>query len=403
MVNALLYDCFSGISGDMHIGAMLDVGVPLPYMRGGLNRLSLAPEFELQVERGKKMGIAGTKATVAVREEAPKPHRRLAHVAEIIQSAGYENGVEARALATFQALAEAEASVHGIGVEDVHFHEVGATDAIVDITAAALALEWLSVSRVLCRPVEVGSGTVRCEHGVMPVPAPATAALLQGAACTYGAVRGEATTPTGAAILKCSVDAFAEPRRFSANRIGYGIGQRDFAIPNALRVMLGRVEDGATAQGPYEVETNVEVECNVDDMSPEAFQPLLESLFAAGAKDVFVAAGLMKKSRPGHRISVLAPQNRLDDVAAALMAGSTTLGVRLRDVTKWMLPRETATVPTSLGDVRVKAATLPDGRKKWKPEHDDLLRLAQERGQGYLALRQQVEREASAWLERARQ
>ena len=401
MANALLYDCFSGISGDMHIGAMLDVGVPERYLRSGLGNLALASEFELQVERGKKMGIAGTKATVAVRPDAPTPHRRLADVAEIIQAAGYEKGVEARSLAMFQALAEAEASVHGIGVEDVHFHEVGATDAIVDITAAALALEWLNVGRVVCRTVEVGGGTVSCEHGVMPVPAPATAALLRGAPCTYGAVRGEATTPTGAAILKCNVDEFRDAQSFQANRIGYGIGQRDFAIPNALRVMLGEVGDGARPAA-YEVETNVEMECNVDDMSPEAFQPLLDSLFAAGAKDVFVAPGLMKKSRPGHRISVLAAENRVGDVAAALMAGSTTLGVRLRDVTKWMLPRETATVRTSVGEVRVKAATLPDGRRKWKPEHDDLLRLARESGQGYLTLRQQVEREISAWMERAR-
>ena len=396
MVNALLYDCFSGIAGDMHIGAMVDLGVPEAHLRAELEKLSLAGEFELKLERAVKMGIAGIKATVVVDDAAPKPHRRLPDIAEIIQAAGYEAGVERRALGTFQALAEAEAQVHGIDVDAVHFHEVGATDAIVDITAAALGLEALGVERVLSRPVEVGGGMVRCAHGLMPVPAPATAALLEGVPCRFGGVDAEATTPTGAAILKCAVDTFDEPRGFAPARIGYGIGQKDFERPNVLRVMLGQV--AAPEHSAYTVETNVEVECNIDDMSPEAFAPLIDALLEAGAKDVFVTPGLMKKSRPGHRVSVLAPPAKLPAIAERLLRGATTLGLRHHDVEKWMLPRQTVEFPSSLGSVRVKVAELPDGGKRWKVEHDDVARLASEQGGDYLAVKAALEREAAAWL-----
>ena len=396
MVNALLYDCFSGIAGDMHIGAMVDLGVPEAHLRAELEKLSLAGEFELKLERAVKMGIAGIKATVVVDDAAPKPHRRLPDIVEIIQAAGYETGVERRALGTFQALAEAEAQVHGIDVDAVHFHEVGATDAIVDITAAALGLEALGVERVLSRPVEVGGGMVRCAHGLMPVPAPATAALLEGVPCRFGGVDAEATTPTGAAILKCAVDTFDEPRGFAPARIGYGIGQKDFERPNVLRVMLGQV--AAPEHSAYTVETNVEVECNIDDMSPEAFAPLIDALLEAGAKDVFVTPGLMKKSRPGHRVSVLAPPAKLPAIAERLLRGATTLGLRHHDVEKWMLPRQTVEFPSSLGSVRVKVAELPDGAKRWKVEHDDVVRLAREQGGDYLAVKAALEREAAAWL-----
>ena len=396
MAKALLYDCFSGISGDMHIGAMVDVGVPEDYLRGELAKLSLASEFKLVVEAAVKMGIKGTKATVVLREDAPKPHRHLAEIVDIIQSAGYERAVEARAMAMFRALGEAEAEVHGIELEQVHFHEVGATDAIVDVVSAALGLECLGVDSALARPVEVGGGTVVCEHGRMPVPAPATALLLAGVPCRYGGVDGEATTPTGATILKCAVDAFEEPEHFVADRIGYGIGHKDFSLPNVLRVAIGTNASGAPSA--YEVETNVEVNCNIDDMRPEAFGPLMERLFADGAKDVVVTPALMKKSRPGHRVSVLAPPDRLQSVVDRLVDDSTTIGVRFHEVKKWMLPRRALTVETSFGPVRVKVVDLPDGRKRWKSEHDDVAALARGRDEGYLALKDAVDREIAAWM-----
>lgn len=380
----------------MHIGAMVDIGVPLDYLRGELARLSLKSEFEIEVEAATKMGIKGSKATVVLRGDRPKPHRRLADIVEIIERAGYGRAVESRAVAMFQALGEAEADVHGIGIEEVHFHEVGATDAIVDIVSAALGLEYLDVDTVLSRPVEVGGGTTLCAHGRMPVPAPATALLLQGVPCRYGGVDGEATTPTGATILKCAVDAFGEPREFVAERTAYGIGHRDFDRPNVLRVALGTT--GSDKAPGYDVETNVEIECNIDDMRPEAFQPLMEDLFAAGARDVVVTPALMKKSRPGHRVSVLAPPDRLEALVQILTDNSTTIGVRFHDVQKWMLPRRTVTVDTTFGQVRVKVSELPDGRKRWKSEHEDILALARARGGGYLMLKDAVDAEIVQWM-----
>ena len=396
MARTLLYDCFSGISGDMHIGALVDIGVPVDHLRDELAKLSLKSEFELDVEPATKMGISGCKATVVLRGDRPKPHRRLADIVEIIERAGYSRAVEARAVAMFQALGEAEADVHGIDVEDVHFHEVGATDAIVDIVSAALGLECLDIDAVLSRPVEVGGGTVLCAHGRMPVPAPATALLLKGVPCRYGGVDGEATTPTGATILKCAVDTFGEPREFVAERIGHGIGHRDFDRPNVLRVALGAIVSDRVPG--YDVETNVEIECNIDDMRPEAFQPLMEDLFAAGARDVVVTPALMKKSRPGHRVSVLAPPDRLEAVVRILTDNSTTIGVRFHDVQKWMLPRRTVTVGTTFGKVRVKVSELPNGRKRWKSEHEDILALARARGDSYLMLKDAVDAEIAQWM-----
>ena len=396
MARTLLYDCFSGISGDMHIGAMVDVGVPVDYLRGELEKLPLKHEFRLEVETAAKMGITGSRATVVLRDDVPRPHRHLAQIIEIIEGAGYGSAVEKRAVGMFRALGEAEADVHGIDIEEVHFHEVGATDAIVDIVSAALGLEYLGIDSARSRPVEVGGGTVLCEHGRMPVPAPATALLLRGVPCRYGGVDGEATTPTGASILRCAVDTFEEPRNFVADRVGYGIGHKDFSLPNVLRVAVG-TEDSDTASG-YEVETNVEIDCNIDDMRPEAFQPLMENLFAAGARDVVVTPALMKKSRPGHRVSVLAPPDRLEAVVERLTGDSTTIGVRFHEVKKWMLPRRTATVETSFGKVRVKVADLPDGRRRWKSEHEDILALARSRGESYLTLKDAVDKEIAAWM-----
>lgn len=392
-MRTLYYDCFSGISGDMHIGAMVDVGVPADYITAELDKLCLADEFQLRIEPASKMGIAGTKATVVIDPEIPQPPaRHLADVCSIIESAGYARPVAATALRIFQRIAEAEAQVHGTTPDKVHFHEVGATDSIVDIVAAAVCIHYLAVDRVMCGTIEVGSGMVRCAHGVMPVPAPATALLLEGLPCHFGRVDGEATTPTGAAILRELVDDFASPRSFRATKVGYGVGQKDFSVPNVLRVMLGN-EEAAGRVEPYEVETNLEVECNIDDMSAEAFQPLVESLLAAGAKDVFLTPVIMKKSRPGTTVTVLVGEEQFDSALQALFSGSTTIGARVHRVEKRMLPREVKRVNTSMGDVRLKLVTRPDGRRTWKAEHDDLIAMANRAGMSYLDVRQIVELE----------
>ena len=394
LAKTLFYECFAGIAGDMHLGALLDVGVPVEHLRTQLAKLELAGEFELVVERAAKMGITGTRATVRLAANVAKPARHLATIKGIVERAGYPPLVMETAFAMFQAIAEAEAKIHGLSVEQIHFHEVGATDSIVDVVGAAIGLRYLAADAIRCNEVEVGSGMVRCEHGLLPVPAPATAEILKGIPCRYGGVEGEATTPTGAAILKTVVDEFAPPPSFKPTAIGYGIGQRDFARPNVLRLTLGE-----TAVPTLETQTNLHLECNIDDMPAEAFAPLMEALFAKGAKDVFLTPIVMKKSRPGTKISVLADETTLDAVLAELFAASTTIGVRMHPVRKRMLRRQQRVVDTSHGHVRVKIATLPSGGRRWKSEHDDIAAIANRQGRDYLSTKADVDREIERILE----
>ena len=219
----------------------------------------------------------------------------------------------------------------------------------------------------------------------MPVPAPATAEILKGIPTSRGRVSSEATTPTGAAILKTVVDDFETPAIFSTTDIGYGIGVKDFEVPNVLRLSLGEIET------TLESETNLEIECNIDDMNPEAYQPLMDALFLAGAKDVFFTPMIMKKSRPGTRVSVLVTPADKDAIVSQLFAGSTTLGVRIHPVTKHMLPREERVLETSLGSVRVKISQMPDGSMRWKSEHDDIQTLATTHNQDYLTTKRRVD------------
>lgn len=398
-MRALYYECFSGISGDMHIGALVDLGVPADYLNAELAKLNVANEFELQLQRASKHGISGTQAKVVLAPDADRPHRHLRHVKAIIESAQLAPKVTARALDIFQKIAEAEAKIHDIAIEKVHFHEVGATDSIVDILAAAIGLDYLDVERIYCGEVEVGGGTVRCDHGLMPVPAPATAAILQGVPCHYGRVDSEATTPTGAAILKSAVHSFSVPSNFTSTAQGYGVGHKDFSIPNILRMSLGEVS--STTDSPslahYEQQTNLEVECNIDDMPGEAFQPLLDALFASQVLDAHVTPIQMKKQRPAHKLSVLCQESQLPAVLECIFKHSTTLGVRSTRVEKWMLPRQLHSIDTSLGPVQVKVARTQDGTLRWKIEHDDILALSHGDA-NYLAVASKLRLEVEQWL-----
>ena len=391
---ALFYECFAGISGDMHLGALVDVGVPADHLSAELARLELGEEFELVLEPGAKMGISGTKATVRLGTNSNGPARNLATIKGIIERAGFAPDVQRLATTMFETIGAAEAKIHGVGIEQVHFHEVGATDSIVDIVGAAIGLAYVNADVVLCSPVEVGSGMVRCQHGVFPVPAPATAEILRDVPCRYGGVDGEATTPTGATILKCAVDVFEPPRAFKASAVGYGIGQKDFSVPNTLRLSLGEVASG------LDTETNIEVDCNIDDMPAEAFAPLMEGLFAQGARDVFLTPIVMKKGRPGTKVSMLVDEQHLDATLAHLFTASTTIGARLHTVSKRMLPRHERKVPTALGEVRVKVATLPNGTERWKIEHDDIVAIAARTGDDYLGVKEAVQGEVDQALRR---
>jgi pyridinium-3,5-bisthiocarboxylic acid mononucleotide nickel chelatase len=419
-VKALLYDCPSGISGDMNLAALVDLGVPREHVLSELARLRLDEEFTLTFAKAEKQGITGTRATVTLsarggpadhhhdhdhHHAAPHfhhggmhAHRHYRDIKEIIAASPFKESVKATTTRIFSVIAEAEARIHGIDIDEIAFHEVGATDSIVDIFGAAICLDYLAVDTVLSTAVELGSGFVQCAHGRLAVPAPATLEILKGVPCLTGGVSGEATTPTGAAILKATVRQFGQRFAVTPERIGYGIGQRDFAIPNVLRVVLGEVSEDATA--PYRTErTNVEITANIDDMSPESYEPLIERLFSAGANDVFVTPIMMKKSRLAHMISVLAQEQKVDSLVQVLFDESTTIGVRMHPVGKRMLSRSLITVPTRFGEVRVKLVQLHQGgAKRWKVEHEDVMRLAKEHRVPYLTLHREIDAEVREHL-----
>ena len=393
-MKALYYQCAAGISGDMHLGAMADLGVPEDHIREMLGRLPCAGEFEIGFHRAKKQGITGIRAEV--REVVEQPgHRHYADIKAMICDAGYESSVETLALSIFDRIAVAEAGIHDIPVERVHFHEVGAVDSIVDVVAAAICLSHLDVQRVYCGRVELGGGTVDCAHGRLPVPVPATQEILLDVPCSYGGVDGESTTPTGAAILKAAVDRFEAPGRFIASAIGYGIGRRDFAVPNVLRVLVGQLDTSADAATGH-----CKIEANIDDMSPEAFEPLIDHLLALGADDVYVTPILMKKSRPANCLTVLCGAARQGALIDAVLNRSTTIGLRVLPFDKHALPRAAETVTTRFGPVRIKVVTQPDGQVRWKSEYDDVRRIAQERGADYLATKAEIDREIGAARQR---
>jgi len=370
-MTSLYYDCFAGISGDMHLGALLDLGVKEAVLRRGLDRLAVGG-FELRVAPDRRGGIAGTRVEVVVAADAASPARNLAVVRNLIGRSGLGRRVEAFSLRVFERLAAAEAKVHGVPVEAVHFHEVGAVDALVDIVGAAICLEKLGWPSVIGSPVELGSGYVDCAHGCLPVPAPATRELLQGVPTHRGGVPFEATTPTGAAILTTVAKRFESQGSMVAQRVGYGIGRRDGPLPNVLRLVV-------TAPGPARREALALLECNIDDMSPELYPHLLDRLLTGGARDAWIAPLVMKKGRPGILVSVLCEDRQESTLTALLFAETTTLGVRRGSVSRTALERTVRSLDTPFGPMPVKVAGRPDGSRQTKPEYEVCRSIALER------------------------
>jgi uncharacterized protein (TIGR00299 family) protein len=376
------FDCFSGISGDMTVAALIDAGVAFEAIKTGVDALNLP--IQLEVEKVRKGGFAAT----YFRVEAPaeNTHRFLPDIEAILQRGRMTDRQHDLALRIFRRLAEAEAAVHGMPVDKVHFHEVGALDSIADIVAAAIGLDLLGVDRFTSGPVAVGGGMVQCAHGLMPVPTPATAELLKGAPWRSTAIQAELTTPTGAAILATVVDAWVDQPAMTIERIGHGAGKRNFPDqPNMLRLFLG-----ATAEAPVAAELLTEsdriwvLETNLDDMSGEVIGYCYDLLLTAGALDVFTTPIFMKKNRPGVLLSVLAPASLVTALEEILFRETTTLGVRRYEATRSKLRRRACTVRTPWGPIMGKLAWLAGRPPVFSPEFDDCARIAREHG---LALR----------------
>ncbi len=383
----LYYDCFSGISGDMNLGALIDLGVDQDYLLGALKKLQIG-EYEVKINRDMRKGITGTRVDVAVGHEAAPGlchghgARTFRDIAQLISGSDLPEKVKTVSLRIFTIIAEAEGKIHGRHKDDVHFHEVGAVDSIVDIVGAAVCLDFLRPDRILSSPVQVGGGFLRCAHGILPVPAPATAEILKGIPMKSGRAPLETTTPTGAAILAATVDAFTEELHFTPEKIGYGIGHRDANIPNVLRVYLGEMYGENCAEGADDTDrrTAFLVECNIDDMNPEMYGDLMETLFAKGAQDVFFTPVIMKKSRPAVQVSVLCGEEELPAVEEILWLHTSTFGLRLQRIFKAMLKRDFSTLSTKYGDVSVKNGYYRGRKIKSKAEYEDCKRLAREKG-----------------------
>ncbi|MBM4205147.1 MAG: nickel pincer cofactor biosynthesis protein LarC [Gammaproteobacteria bacterium] len=388
-MRTLYYQPTAGIAGDLHLAALIDLGVPVDHIRSELEKLGIKGQFSIEARPASKMGISGTQ--VHVRYIDQTDHRHWSTIEKMICGAGFPASITTRALGIFRLIAEAEARIHRMTVEEVHFHEVGAIDALVDIVGSVIALDWLNVDHLVSGPVELGAGQVRCAHGLLPVPAPATQEILAGVPCTYGGVQGEATTPTGAAILKASIVEFLPRGVFTPERVGYGVGHKDFEIPNVLRIAIGEYQKSRVSTD----QTHYKLEANIDDMTPEAFEPLLERLFAAGASDVYHTPIVMKKSRAATCLTVLSDAAHRQALGDLLLNQSTTIGLREVPFIKRVLPRETREVTTSFGPVRIKIVTQPDGRSRHKIEHDDVVRLATTSNLDYRSLRARLDREVA--------
>ncbi|OGW61633.1 MAG: TIGR00299 family protein [Nitrospirae bacterium RBG_16_64_22] len=365
-------DCFAGVSGDMLLGALVDAGYPLPALRKALRAVDLPP-FRLRAERVSRNGIAATFLHVV--PAGKPPARGWRDLDRLLERSRLASSVKNRSRDVLRRLGEAEAKVHGIPIEKVHFHEVGAVDTLVDIVGTAAALESLGIRKILASAVNVGSGAMEGSHGLHPVPAPATMELLKGAPVCGSSPSVETATPTGAALLAALAEGFGPMPPMSVESIGYGAGSRDVRErPNVLRVLIGetiRTEDS---------ETVVKIETNIDDMDPRLYENAMSACFAAGALDVWLAPIQMKKGRPGILLSALAGESNARPVAEAILRETTSLGVRTARMERRTLARETRTVRTANGTVRVKIGADGGRIVTMQPEYEDVKRLASRSG-----------------------
>lgn len=379
----LYYDCFSGISGDMNLGALIDVGVDEKYLLSELKKLHMH-EYRIEIAAGSRKGIKGTKVDVVLthhhNDAHQHEHRNLNDIQEIINKSGLNENVKKASCEMFEIVAKAESKVHNKSINEVHFHEVGAVDSIIDIVGAAICFDYLKVDKVVSSTVEVGSGFVNCAHGLLPVPAPATSEILRNIPIRSSSIPFEATTPTGAAILAYACDTFEDKKDFKILNIGYGIGNKDLGeVPNVLRVFLAEQNVKALKVKDCIYDEALVIETNIDDMNPENYQYVMEELFKEGALDVFLTPIVMKKGRPGINLSVLTPAERECDIRDILFNNSTTIGYRKYNVVRNILRRDSEKVETKFGVINVKNSYYNNKMVKSKAEYEDCIRLAREK------------------------
>jgi uncharacterized protein (TIGR00299 family) protein len=379
------FDCFAGASGDMCLGALLDAGLGLEQLKAEIGKLHLS-HYDLQVKKVVKRGMGGSQALVLV-DNDHHHHRHLHHIEEIISASELDAAVKKKSLEIFRRLAEAEAQVHQTTIDQIHFHEVGAMDAIIDVVGTVSGLACLGIEKVYCSPLHVGTGTVECAHGILPVPAPATAELIKGTPVFSSGVEGELLTPTGAAILTTLSSGFGPMPAMTMERIGYGAGTSEPAIPNLLRILIGEVREEVSG---FETERAAVIETNIDDMNPQMYDYLIEKMLKMGALDVFLSPVQMKKNRPGTLLSVICAPEMTERFSDFLIKETTTIGLRWRLDNRLKARRRMKELQTIYGPIRFKLAETGNGSLQAFPEYEDCKRVALEKKVPLLEVMEEV-------------
>jgi len=390
-------DCSSGISGDMFLAALIDAGAPVSRIMGELSKLPLG-SYEFNRTRVMRNGLVGTR--LEIQAPGKQPHRHLSHIQSMIENAALPANVASRAIKTFRRLAEVEGRLHNVSTEKVHFHEVGAVDAVLDIVGTCMGMDLLEIDDLVCSPLNVGGGRVEAAHGTLPVPAPATAELLKGIPVYSSGLEAELVTPTGAALVAELASSFGPLPSMTIAKIGYGAGEKEFhGHPNLARLFIGVRAETISSHAILPGESVISViEANVDDMSPQVYGYFLEQALAAGALDVTCSSVQMKKNRPGLAVSILCETEKTDALCQLLFDQTTTIGVRITEARRKVLHREKVSVETVYGTVQVKVARRDGQVVNAAPEFDDCRRLALEKS---VPLKQVIAAAEAAYLQQS--
>ncbi len=378
------FDCFSGISGDMTLGVLVDLGLKIDVLKDELSKLNLNG-YKISFNKIQKHGISATKVDIELNDHDHHHGRHLGDIIKLISESQLDEDVKSTAKRIFNRLGEAEAKVHNVDIEKIHFHEVGAVDSILDIVGSAIGIKALGIEKIYSSPLPLGQGFAKSSHGVIPIPAPATVELLRGIPAKPSEVYAELVTPTGAAIISTLAERFGPMPDMVIENIGYGAGTKELVEqPNLLRVIVG------TSKDIYENDNVNVIETNIDDMSPQIYDLLMEKLFAIGALDVFLTPIIMKKNRPAIKLTVLVENSKLQDACACIISETTTMGVRIYEVNRKKLNREMREIETKYGKVSVKLGKIGDDIIKIIPEYDDCKQLAQKNNVPIMKIHQAV-------------
>ena len=370
------FDCFSGISGDMTVGSLLDAGLKIGTLEKELKKLGLTG-YQLEVDKVVKKGISATQFKVRIKEEGVE--RRFKDFLTIIEKSKLDEEIKKETKKIFFNIAQAESKIHRKDIDKIHFHEIGGLDSIIDITSAVIGIKTLGIEEIYSSALPVGKGFVKCAHGVIPVPAPATLELLKNIPTYSGGIESEMITPTGAGIIGTLAKSFRERPLMKIERTGYGAGEKEFTIPNLLRISIGEkiLKDEHSKDG-YVSDEAVLIETNIDDMNPEFYDYIMERLFSQGALDAFLIPIQMKKNRPAHMLSIVVYEQNLKEILEVLFSESTTLGVRIREIKRLRLAQQNFIAETKYGKIKVKVGIFKGENKNIAPEYEDCKKMAKQ-------------------------